>query len=121
MLLLPQSVKIFFATFPTDMRKSHDGLCALVKEQLGADVFDGHLYVFVSKRGDRVKILTWDRGGFILWYKRLEKGRFRLPDLPVGRSSVQLDRVQLSMLLEGIDMRRVRRAKWWEPPVPGKR
>lgn len=116
MLTLPSSVKIFLATSPTDMRKAHDGLYALVTEQLQADAFSGHLFVFVSKRGNRVKILTWDHGGFVLWYKRLEKGHFKLPDIPAGQSSIQLDRAQLSMLLEGIDTRRVRRSNWWEPP-----
>ena len=76
MLTLPSSVRVYLASEPTDMRKGFDGLRALVIG-LGQDVYSGHLFVFVSRRGDRIKILSWDRGGFVLWYKRLEKGRFR--------------------------------------------
>lgn len=79
-------------------------------------LFSGHLFVFVSRRGDRVKILSWDRGGLALWYKRLEKGRFRLPRIREGSKSVQMDSGELSMLLEGIDYSRVRRPRRWEPP-----
>jgi transposase len=70
MLMLPPSVKIYLATTPTDMRKGHDGLCALVKRDHGDAVFSGHLFVFVSRRGDRCKILAWHRGGFVLWYNQ---------------------------------------------------
>jgi len=91
MLTLPGSVRIYLSTAPTDMRKGHDGLRALVEGVLGADVYSGHLFVFVSRKGDRLKILTWDHGGFVLWYKRLERGRFKLPHLPPGQESVRLD------------------------------
>jgi len=116
MLTLPPSVKIFLFTAPTDMRKGHDGLASLVVNDLGADLFSGHLFVFVSRRADRVKILAWDRGGLALWYKRLEKGRFRLPSIREDASSVQMDSGELSMLLEGIDYSKVRRPSRWEPP-----
>jgi transposase len=121
MLTLPPSVKIFLFAAPTDMRKGHDGLAALVVNNLRADLFSGHLFVFVSRRGDRVKILAWDRGGLALWYKRLEKGRFRVPRVEEGSRSVQMDSGELSMLLEGIDIGKVRRPKRWEPPekMPG--
>jgi transposase len=112
---LPSSVRIYLSTELTDMRKGHDGLAALVRK-LNHDVFSGHLYVFLSRRCDRVKILSWDRGGFVLWYKRLEKGRFRLPKLSAEQRSVSLDSGQLSMLLEGIDYSRITRPKRWEPP-----
>jgi len=113
-LRLPASVRIFLAAAPTDMRKGFDGLSALVKAR-GADVFSGHLFVFVSRRGDRVKVLTWERGGFILWYKRLERGRFRMPPLDGDEESVELDSGQLAMLLDGVDLSRVRRQQVWEP------
>jgi transposase len=113
-LRLPASVRIFLAAAPTDMRKGFDGLSALVKAR-GADVFSGHLFVFVSRRGDRVKVLTWDRGGFVLWYKRLERGRFRMPAMTGDEESVELDSGQLSMLLDGVDLSRVRRQRVWEP------
>jgi transposase len=115
MFTLPPSVKIYLATAPTDMRKGHDSLAALVKQQLGHDVYSGHLFAFVSRRGDRVKILTWDHGGFILWYKRLESGRFRVPELPEEEHAVELEAAQLAMLMSGIDYSRVRKPKRWEP------
>jgi transposase len=114
MLSLPSSVRIYLATQPADMRKGHDGLAALVR-QLGQEVFGGHLYVFMSKRKDRVKILTWERGGFVYWYKRLETGRFSLPKVLPDSGSVTLDWGQLSLLLEGIDYQSVKRPKRWEP------
>jgi transposase len=117
MLTLPPSVKIFLFTARTDMRKGHDGLAALVTNEMGADLFSGHLYVFVSKRGDRVKILAWDRGGLALWYKRLEKGRFRIPQIDAESKSVPMDAGELSMLLEGLDYSKVKRQKRWEPPI----
>jgi len=113
MLSLPSSVQIYLATEPTDMRKGFDSLGALVKAY-GLDVFSGHLFVFVSKRRNRAKILVWDRGGFVLYYKRLERGRFRLPLL--RGETVKLDAAQLTMLLDGVDLRHVRRNCVWKPP-----
>jgi len=113
MIGLPDSVKILLFTEPTDMRKGFDGLSGLVKVA-GGDVYSGHLFVFVSRRRDRAKILTFQKGGFVLWYKRLERGRFT----PVGSTEeqVELDATQLAMLLDGIDVRRVRQPKRWQPP-----
>ena len=68
---LAAGTKVYLATEPVDLRRGHDGLCSLVKNTLGLDAFAGHLYVFVGRRGDRVKVLFWDRGGFVLYYKRL--------------------------------------------------
>jgi transposase len=114
MLTLPASVRIYLATGPCDLRKSIDGLGALAAAR-SHDVYSGHLYVFTSRRGDRVKILVWDRGGFVLYYKRLERGRFRLPEIAPGAEEVQLDATQLAMLLDGIDVKRVKQPKRWEP------
>jgi transposase len=114
MLTLPRSVRIYLATGPVDLRKSIDGLGALAGVR-GHDVYSGHLYVFVSRRGDRVKILAWDHGGFVLYYKRLEKGRFRLPEILPGAEEVEVDATQLAMLLDGIDVRRVKRPERWHP------
>jgi len=114
MLSLPRSVRIFLATEPTDMRKGHDGLFALVRD-FGLDAFSGHLFVFVSKRRNRLKILTWSAGGFVVLYKRLERGRFKMPAVAAGQETVRLDATQLTMLLDGIDLSRVRRPKLWEP------
>ena len=115
MLLLPSAVRIYLAAEPVDLRKSIDGLSALVSER-GHDVFSGHLYVFPSRRGNRIKILTWDHGGFVLYYKRLEQGRFRLPAIGAGETEVRLDSAQLAMLLDGIDVKQVRTPKRWTPP-----
>lgn len=116
MLTLPKSVKIVLATQRVDMRCGHDGLCAIVVNQWRLDPYTGHVFVFVGKRGDRVKCLLWDRGGFILIYKRLEKGRFKIPRVETGATRIELDAVQLNMLLDGIDFGRVRRPELWEPP-----
>jgi transposase len=114
MLTMPASVRIYLATGRVDLRKSIDGLGALAAAR-GHDLFSGHLYVFTSRRGDRMKILVWDRGGFVLYYKRLEQGRFRLPEIAPGAEEVQLDATQLAMLLDGIDVRRVQAPKRWMP------
>lgn len=74
MLTLPRSVRIHIASAPTDMRRSIDGLMSIVKEELEGDAYSGHLFCVVSRRCDRVKILTWDKSGFVLYYKRLERG-----------------------------------------------
>jgi len=120
MLTLPPSVKIYLCTAPTDMRKGHDGLSAIVQNQLQADVFSGHFFVFVSRRGNRVKVLFWDNGGFVLIYKRLEKGRFRMPkSLSTDVVSVRLQSSQLALLLDGIDYSKVKNPPRWRPPQPG--
>ncbi|HEX7477321.1 MAG TPA: IS66 family insertion sequence element accessory protein TnpB [Polyangiales bacterium] len=117
MIGLPRSVKILVFTEPTDMRKGFDGLGALVSAA-GEDLYSGHLYVFVSRRRDRAKVLAFERGGFVLWYKRLEQGSFKpLPPTPDGR--VALDATQLTMLLDGIDIRRVKAPRHWQPSTMG--
>ncbi len=115
MLTLPPSVQIYLAVGTVDMRRGHDGLAAIVRSQWKIDLFAGHLFVFVGRRADRCKILFWDRGGFVLYYKRLERGRFRLPAVPADASSVTLDATALAMLLDGIDVGKVKRAKHWAP------
>jgi transposase len=120
-LTLPRSVRIFLSSGAQDMRKSIDGLMAIVEHELEGDAYSGHLFVFVSRRGDRVKILTWDKGGFVLYYKRLERGHFRLPHLDPDAMAVEIDATQLSMLLGGIDYSRVRRPKPWMPQRSGEK
>jgi transposase len=114
MLTLPSSVRIFLSPAPTDMRRGFDGLAALVATA-GLDVYSGHLFVFLSKDRDRIKILTWDRGGFVLWAKRLERGRFKLPPLDPAARTVTLDAGPLAMILDGVDVAQVRRSKPWTP------
>jgi transposase len=117
MIGLPPSVKIYLATAPVDMRKGMDGLMGLVRSAWRQDPYSGHLFVFVSRAADRVKILFWDRGGFVLYCKRLERGRFRVPPVSPQARTVTLSAADLSMLLEGIDFSRVRRPVPWMPPL----
>lgn len=117
MLTLPPSVRIFMATEPQDMRCGFDGLAAKVTGHLGGDVFSGHLWVFRNRRGDRLKLLFWDRDGFALYYKRLERGVFTCPTGD-GRT-VEVEAAELALILEGIDLRGARRrARWSPPPAP---
>ncbi len=116
MLTLPASVRVWLAVEPVDMRKGFDGLSALVRNGFGADVFGGELFVFLSRRRNRAKVLFWDGGGFVLYYKRLERGRFKRPALCVHGERVELEASQLAMLLDGIDLSRVRRPARWTPP-----
>jgi len=101
--------RIYLCTAPTDMRKGFDTLAVLVREFLGQDPLSGHLFLFISRRRDRLKILYWDADGFALWYKRLEAGTFRSPRTPVEDASVELKASELAMLLEGIDLKSVKR------------
>lgn len=116
--MLSPAVRVLVASKPVDMRKGFDGLAALVRTHLCGDEYSGHLYVFVSRRADRLKILYWDRGGFVLVTKRLERGRFRTPAAMGDQRVVPIDGAQLAMLLDGIDMTRVARPARWEPRRP---
>jgi len=117
MLTVSPGAKVYLAVEPVDLRRGHDGLCALVRGALGLDPYGGHFFVFVGKRGDRIKILFWDRGGFVVYYKRLARGRFQLPRLTAGADRVVLDGTQLAMLLGGFDPVKTRRTEAWEPTV----
>lgn len=119
MLTLPSSVRVYLAAEPVDLRRGHDGLVALVRNTWRLNPFDGHLFVFLGRRLDRVKILVWDRNGFVLYYKRLSQGRFRMPRIPAGATRVEMDATTLAMLLDGIDVRQVRRPVAWSPPTAG--
>jgi len=110
MITLPSSVRIFLCTRPTDLRKSLDGLTGLVQECFGQDPLTGHLFLFLNRRRDRIKILYFDRDGLAIWYKRLEAGSFQLP-VAVAQDSVELQPAQLVMLLSGIDLRGARQRK----------
>ena len=112
MLMLPPSVRVFVAAAPVDLRKSFDTLAGCTEQLLQQDPYSGHLFVFRNRRGDRVKILYWDRTGFCLWYKRLEKGRFQLPS--IGAEGVEVEMAKLLLLLEVIDLAGARRRPRWE-------
>ncbi len=111
MLSVPSQVKIFLCAEATDMRKGFDTLAGVVREALGLDPLSGHLFVFRSRRGDRVKLLWWDADGWALFYKRLEAGNFSFPALREGQSSVTISATDLAMLLDGVDLASVRRGK----------
>lgn len=117
MLTLPSSVRVYLAAQPVDLRRGHDGLVAMVRNVWRLNPFEGHLFVFVGRRMDRVKILVWDRNGFVLYYKRLSQGRFRMPAIAAGATRVEMDATTLAMLLDGIDVRQVRRPAVWSPPA----
>ena len=112
MMFPSNRVRIVVATKPVDFRKGHDGLAALVKNELRKDPFTGTVFVFRSKRADRLKLLYWDGQGFCLYYKVLERGRFPWPSAQDG--AVRMTSAQLAMLWEGIDWRR---PDWGAPPA----
>lgn len=116
MLGLPPSVKIHFATTLVDMRKGIDGLRVVVDQALKRDPLSGHLFVFVGKSRDKVKILFWDRNGFVLYLKRLEQGRFQLPVIDERRQHVEMEPAQLAMLLGSIDLN-AKRLRPWTPSI----
>ena len=115
MLTLPTGTRVYLAAERVDLRRGHDGLLALVRGTLALDPYAGHLFVFVGRRGDRVKILFWDRGGFVVYYKRLARGRFPLPRIRDGADRVVLDGTELAMLLGGFEPRKASRQPAWEP------
>lgn len=117
MLSISGHVKIFLCLAPTDMRKSIDGLCGLANNVLAQDPASGHLFVFVSKRRDRVKLLYFDVDGYAVWYKRLEVGVFRLPRVEAGQVSVALAAADLNMLLAGVDLQSVKRTRRYRRPA----
>ncbi len=116
MFMLPSSVKIFVGRDPVDMRKSFDGLAGLTRSILNQDPLSGHLFVFFNRRVDRVKILWWNHGGFCLFARRLESGRFWIQSVRNHpEDTIVMSSRDLAMILEGIDMTGVRKRKNWTP------
>lgn len=128
MLSLPLPVRVYLCLEPTDMRRSFDGLCRMVREEVGADPLSGDLFVFRSKRGDRVKLLYWLGDGLAIWYRRLEEGTFVFPKVAegsglswsrvVGKQGLEIRAADLAMLLDGVDLASVKRQKRYQRPVP---
>jgi hypothetical protein len=114
---LPAAVRVFLCTKPTDMRKGFDGLQGMAREYLGQDPLSGHLFLFLNRRRDRIKILLWERDGWVIWYKRLEAGTFQQldPGASVGRTSgeagIELTTTELALLLTGVDLASAKRRK----------
>lgn len=117
MLSLPPTVRIWLATQPADLRKSFDGLAALVRDGLRGDPLSGDVFVFRNKAGDRIKLLLWEEDGYAIWYKRLEAGCFRFPSSPDDQRRVQVRAADLVMLLAGVDLASVKRGKRYHRPV----
>lgn len=116
MLSLPPSVRVYAATQPVDGRKGVDSLMVIVRDVFGHDPLGGHLFVFFSKRCDRVRIVYWDRNGFAMWTKRLERGRFRPTFSEDGRLAASaIEAAELGLVIEGLDLRGARRRPRWEP------
>lgn len=118
MLTLPSSVRIYVAAEAVDLRRGFDGLAAATRSVIGESPLSGHLFVFLNRRRNRIKLLVWDRTGYLLLYKRLERGTFELPTRPAaGRRHVEVDAGELGLMLEGLDLRGARRrVRWYRRP-----
>lgn len=118
MINLPHSVRVFLHAPPTDLRKGFDALCGLVTAAFDQDPLSGHLFLFVNRRRDRLKILYWDRDGLAIWYKRLESpGTFQLPAITDDAVSIEMTATQLSLILSGIDLRSARQRRRYQHPT----
>jgi transposase len=117
-LTLPSSVRIFVAAEAVDLRRGFDGLAAATRSVMREAPESGHLFVFLNRRRNRIKLLVWDRTGYLIVYKRLEAGTFSLATRPApGRRHIEVDAGELALLLEGVDLRgAVRRTRWRRLP-----
>ena len=104
MLSLSPAIQVFMAIEPVDLRKGFDGLSAAVQTVFDRNVLDGHLFLFLNRRRDRIKLLWWDRDGLALFYKRLERGTYEIPRHAPGNKQLRLDATQLSLLLSGVQL-----------------
>jgi transposase len=111
MLTLSPAIKFWYCPDPVDMRLGFDGLFALVRTRLQADPLSGHLFIFRNRSADRLKVLYWGGHGLCLWCQRLEAGRYHFPQADDSATSVELTMGQFQMILDGIDLTRVRRFK----------
>ena len=117
MILVPRAVRVYFATQPTNLHKSFDGLVNEIRHTLGHDPLGGHVFVFLNRRKNQVKLIVWTRGGFTIVHKRLERGTFTFPSrITDDATSIAIDVHELAMLLEGIDVARAKAKPRWEPP-----
>jgi transposase len=107
MMLLPSGMKVYVLNQPLDMRKSFNGISAIIQSQFHKPANSGHLFVFSNRCGDKIKLFYWDRNGFVQWYKQLEQGRFRLPRM--GQKVYEISVSDLTLLLEGIDLTHAQR------------
>ncbi len=112
MLSLTPATQIFLVTGATDMRKSFNGLVAIVTNVLGRDPLTGHIFVFTNRARNRLKLLFWDRTGLWVCAKRLEKGTFFWPE--AGEASVEMSPAELALIIGGIDLKGMQRRRWYE-------
>jgi len=117
MITVSPGMRIVVASEPIDFRKGLDGMVAVVQRRLLFDPFAGDLFIFRSKRSDRIKVVAWDGTGLFLFYKRLEQGRFTWP--PIRQGTITLTAAQFAMLLEGLDWSRVRPVQVNRPIIAG--
>jgi transposase len=121
MLSLSPTIRIFLCLPVVDLRKSFDGLSALVRQALGDDPLSGHWFVFRNRAGDRLKILAWEEDGYCLGYKRLEQGVFRFPAVASeGSPRIEVRAAELAMLLDGVVLEKVQRRKRYHRPATAK-
>jgi transposase len=118
MISLPHAVRVFLHAPATDLRKGFDALSGLVTTAFGQDPTSGHLFLFINRRRDRLKILYWDRDGLAIWYKRLEVGSFQVPAVACDAMSVEMTPTQLTLILSGIDLSSARQRKRYQRPTP---
>ena len=116
MLNFPTNVRLFFATEPTDLRRSYNGLSALVDGTFGKQAMSGDLFIFMNRRANQIRILFWDKDGYVIMMKRLEEGTFRRVETAEGKDLVEIDAGKLAMLLEGIDAPSITRRKRFAAP-----
>ena len=116
MLSLALPGRVFVCATPTDMRKSFDGLAAVVRDHLNQDPLAGDLFVFRNRRGDRLKLLYWDEDGLAVWAKRLEEGTFQFPTPEADGAAVEVKATELALILGGIELHSVARRKRYQRP-----
>ncbi len=114
MLSLGSSHRYWLYAGVCDMRKGFDGLCGLVSSELGRDPLGGEVFLFVNRGRNRMKLLVWERGGFVVWYKRLEQGTFELPRPVPGQVSAEVSWRNLMLILEGVELKSVRERPRYE-------
>jgi transposase len=119
-LTVTSAIKLWYCPTPTDMRLGFDGLLCLVKSRLKGDPLSGHLFIFRNKNADRLKVLCWGGHGLCLWCQRLEAGRYHFPDADASSGAVELSAGAFQMVLDGIDLSRVKRFKRFSVPAQEK-
>ena len=118
MLNFPTNVRLYLATEPADLRRSYDGLSAMVDGTFGKQAMSGDLFIFMNRRANQIRILFWDRDGYVIMMKRLEEGTFRRATTAEGKNLVEIEAGELAMLLEGIDAPIIKRRRRYKAPEP---